>query len=166
MPLIRCGDDGYAPAVVVCVHLLRGTSTDWCAVPSGDPEVDYDWLCADCWKRRDTIGVEEIRAICMFCAHRLRGKAQQNGSVSNPAHECFIFCIGKLQELEQLGLAHGSEAARLTDEGGEVYRRLVAADYAPDEDMMLTCLTDLTGSEETARFVSMLINNQRPHSKE
>ena len=163
MPLIQCGDDGFAPAVILCVHLANGISNEWCAVPSGDPEVDYDWLCPDCFKQKDTISVDDIRAVCMHCATRLRQNAQHCGEKLDSMQRCYLYCTGKLQELERLGLVQGDGADRLSQAGVEVYQQLIANGYTPDDAMMLECLTQLFSSEDTAENVARLIEKHNRH---
>jgi hypothetical protein len=77
MPLIQCGDHGYAPAVIVCRHLFDGQSRSWCPVDSGDPEVDHDWLCPECLEQYPLLDVEDLRSDCMHCARRLKSRASR-----------------------------------------------------------------------------------------
>jgi hypothetical protein len=72
MALIRCNDHRYAPAVIVCVHLFDRQATEWCPVPSGDLEVEHDWLCPACLQLFPEIDVEDLRTVCIHCARKLR----------------------------------------------------------------------------------------------
>ncbi len=76
MTLIRCGDQKYAPAVIVCVHLFNGESRKWCQISTPGQEVD-DWLCPECLARIYTLGVEDVRSICMHCARKLRASGEE-----------------------------------------------------------------------------------------
>lgn len=75
MALIRCGDDGFAPATIVCKHLVDGRSMSWCPVGSGDPEVDHDWLCPRCLKEYPRVAMDKLMTVCLHCARRLRRRA-------------------------------------------------------------------------------------------
>jgi hypothetical protein len=77
MPLIQCGDHSYAPAVIVCTHLYEGHADSWCPVPSCDPEVDYDWLCPICIERFPHVDVDDLVAVCMHCARKLKRRSSK-----------------------------------------------------------------------------------------
>lgn len=73
--LIQCSDHQWAPWSLVCVHLVNG-GTDWNAVPNDDsPEVDFDWLCDECYRKQPDVNVDDLRAICIHCVRVLQAKA-------------------------------------------------------------------------------------------
>ena len=71
MTLVQCGDHQYAPGVVVCVHLLDGTSHEWCrcGVESGE---ESDWVCPECYERLPESNPDDLKVICMHCARKRR----------------------------------------------------------------------------------------------
>lgn len=74
--LVRCSDHKYAPGVVICVHLFNGNSTTWCQVTPPNQEED-DWLCPECFARIWTLGVDDLRTVCMHCARKLRAGGEE-----------------------------------------------------------------------------------------
>ena len=76
MALIQCGDHKYAPAVVLCVHLCDVRSSEWCPIPSGEPEVEHDWLCPECLARMDDLSVDDLRTVCIHCVRELQAASQ------------------------------------------------------------------------------------------
>jgi hypothetical protein len=78
--LIQCGDDGWAPWSVVCIHLLNGSSREWVPLDSTNPEVDHDWLCPECVKKHDAgdHNLNEMRAVCIHCVRKVRAKLDPN----------------------------------------------------------------------------------------
>jgi hypothetical protein len=77
--LIECGNHQWAPWSVVCTHLLTGTSKNWVSIESEHPEVDFDWLCPDCFKEFNREYDEQIdhkitylRPVCIHCVKKLR----------------------------------------------------------------------------------------------
>jgi hypothetical protein len=93
----------------------------------------------------------------MHCATRLRQQTQQCGDNLDSMQQCYLYCTGKLQELERLGLVQGDGADHLSQAGVEVYQQLIATGYTPDDAMMLECLTELISSVDTAENVARLI---------
>lgn len=75
MPLIQCGDHSYAPGVIVCRHLFDGESNTWCPVDSGEPEVDYDWLCPKCFEQFPFVDVDDLLSVCMHCTRSLKRRS-------------------------------------------------------------------------------------------
>jgi hypothetical protein len=75
--LIRCADDRLAPWCCICVHLNDGTSNEWCPVLTGDDasEVEYDWLCPACLAQWPDVNVDDLLAVCIHCARRLRERS-------------------------------------------------------------------------------------------
>ncbi len=80
--LIQCGDHGYAPWSIVCVHLMEGESKEWLPIDSDNPEVDYDWCCPDCTPLQNEELNEEhldkLRAVCINCVRKLRIEFDSN----------------------------------------------------------------------------------------
>jgi hypothetical protein len=61
-----------APMIIVCRHLLDGTSKEWVELPDPDEECS-DFLCPECFERGpDRLTTEELAAVCMHCARRMR----------------------------------------------------------------------------------------------
>ena len=77
MRLIQRGDHSYAPMVVICTHLYEGESRSWCPIESDDPEVDHDWLCPKCWEHFPDVNVDDLVAVCMHCARKLRSRRKR-----------------------------------------------------------------------------------------
>lgn len=77
--LIKCGDHSFAPWGTVCVHICEGTATDVGPVPQ-ELGSETDWLCNDCWREAfaGTLGVDDIRAVCIHCLRKIM-KPYQNG---------------------------------------------------------------------------------------
>lgn len=146
MSLIECGDGRYAPAVMVCVHLLEGESEEWCAVPSGDLEVEHDWLCSECYGRFESLGVDEMQLVCMHCANEMREQAGLRAK-----SRCLLYCLGALEEMGEAGVAQGRGLIRISESGMSMYRELVESGYEPEATEMLECLTKVAGAEEAAR---------------
>jgi hypothetical protein len=73
--LIQCGDHSWAPWSMVCVHLVEGTSKQWCPMPQDEgSEVKNDWLCPECRAaaQQDRISAEDLKAICIHCVRSLQ----------------------------------------------------------------------------------------------
>jgi hypothetical protein len=68
--LIQCGDHGWAPWGVVCVHLVNGTAAQWCRVPGRD----YDRLCPACLVKGPDLPVEYLKAVCLHCIRQMQGE--------------------------------------------------------------------------------------------
>jgi hypothetical protein len=69
--LIRCGDHGFLPWGIVCVHVVEGTATEVVAVPREDGnETEYDWLCRQCYEHLDEEDDDED--LLVACIHCLR----------------------------------------------------------------------------------------------
>ena len=71
--LIQCGDHGYAPWGVVCVHLIKGTSKEWCRLDN--PDGNTDWVCPSCLANLTDENIENLHAICMHCIRKIQAKA-------------------------------------------------------------------------------------------
>lgn len=80
MPLIECGDHSYAPAVIICTHLMEGESHSWCPIDSTDPEIEHDWLCPTCLKHIPFIDADDLVVVCMHCARRLKRRSDRKKS--------------------------------------------------------------------------------------
>jgi hypothetical protein len=61
-----------APAVIVCRHLLDGTSREWVEIVPDDHQEVSDWICRDCAERFPDIPVEDLRSVCMHCCRAFR----------------------------------------------------------------------------------------------
>ncbi len=73
-------------------------------------------------------------------------------------HNCFIWCLGMLQELEGHGLIEGDDSSdRLSAKGHVVYDQLRATGWVPPEEMAVETLTKFTGSYEGAALVWRMI---------
>lgn len=73
-------------------------------------------------------------------------------------HNCFIWCLGMLQELERHGLIEGDDASdRLSAKGHVVFDQLRATGWVPSEEMAVETLTKFTGSYEGAALVWLMI---------
>jgi hypothetical protein len=77
MPLIKFGDHSYAPMVVICRHLYDGESHSWCPIKSDDPVVDHDWLCPTCVEHFPHVDVEDLVAVCMHGARKLKRRSSK-----------------------------------------------------------------------------------------
>ena len=82
--LIKCGTDGWAPWSMVCVHLADESSKKAIALPSNSPEVDYDWVCPDCYEYvahnqiNQLMAEDKLKAICMHCTRRIIDTCEQD----------------------------------------------------------------------------------------
>ena len=71
--LIKCADHKWAPWGIVCVHLVKGTSTEWLPMPQAPgSECENDWLCPACAAKLPEPPVEDLKAICIHCIRKLR----------------------------------------------------------------------------------------------
>ena len=85
MPLIECGDHSYAPMVIICRHLYDGESHSWCPIDSGEPEVDHDWLCPECFEHFAYIDVDDLgwQSVCTVLERlKSRSTSRNSGSAS------------------------------------------------------------------------------------
>ncbi len=80
--LIQCGDHKWAPWSIVCTHLVDGTSKDAVALHSSNPEVDYDWLCRECYDVRSDfdklMAEDKLKAVCMHCTRIVINQCDQD----------------------------------------------------------------------------------------
>ena len=76
--LIMCGDHKMAPWSIVCVHLVDGSSREWMPIDSTFPEVDFDWVCPDCYSTITEPDISRLKAICIHCVRYLRQKYDPN----------------------------------------------------------------------------------------
>ena len=75
MRLVQCGDHKFAPGVLVCVHLLDGTSHEWCRCEVEGEEECY-WFCPECFERLPKLVSDDLKTLCMHCARERREHSQ------------------------------------------------------------------------------------------
>ena len=81
--MLKCGDHKYAPGGIVCVHLINGTSSEWCPVSDLDEwadrtEIENDWLCPACAAKWWHLQIEDIRCVCIHCIREMREKSSRD----------------------------------------------------------------------------------------
>ncbi len=70
--LIECGDHGAAPLAMDAYNIYEGTATGVVPPPQEDGNnIANDWLCPDCYERICTLGLDDIRAVCIHCLREL-----------------------------------------------------------------------------------------------
>lgn len=66
-------------------------------------------------------------------------------------HNCYVWCVGMLHELEEHGFAACEEGDRLSPKGIAAFDQMKATGWVPQKEMALATLAMLTGSAEVAR---------------
>jgi hypothetical protein len=69
--LIKC-KHGRLLWKIVCIHLIKGKSLEWCAVAG------QDWLCPECMCKDDRQNIANLRPVCIRCVGELRAKFDRN----------------------------------------------------------------------------------------
>ena len=72
MTMIKCGDHKRAPATLVCLHLLNGTSNHWHAVLVDGSEIPEGWVCPECKPHPWDLRLADWRLLCMHCIRRMQ----------------------------------------------------------------------------------------------
>jgi len=75
--LVQCGDHGFAPWGIICIHIIDGTAKEVVATPQdAGSEVENDWLCPECAERHcgpnSRVGdIDDLRCVCVHCLRKL-----------------------------------------------------------------------------------------------
>jgi len=76
--LIECGDHGMAPWCLCCTHLMMHETNKAVAIPNPHiKEVDYDWVCSDCFEVMQKDGAEALMednllaCVCINCMNHI-----------------------------------------------------------------------------------------------
>ena len=75
--LVQCGDHGYAPWGIVCIHIVEGTAKEIVPIPRDkESEVENDWLCLECAERHfgpnaQAGDIDDLRCVCIHCLREL-----------------------------------------------------------------------------------------------
>ena len=76
--LIECGDHQWAPMVIVCIHLISGDSHEFCRIPSGDLQTEWDYLCPTCLEGcggdLEECDIDDLRPVCIHCSRYMLKK--------------------------------------------------------------------------------------------
>lgn len=71
--MVQCGDHGYAPGGIVCVHLIAG-APDWHSA-GHDLDTENDWLCSECMAKAPDLSVDDLSLLCRHCIRKLQRQA-------------------------------------------------------------------------------------------
>ena len=72
--LIQCGDH-LAPWALTCTHIMLGTATEVVPIRCEGREVEYDWLCPQCYRKyymdNDNWKTDDLALVCMYCLREI-----------------------------------------------------------------------------------------------
>lgn len=71
--MVQCGDHKWAPAAIVCVHLVKGKSKEFHTLEGEGCE--YDRVCTECLKKLPDISPDDLMCLCMHCIRQIEESA-------------------------------------------------------------------------------------------